>query len=372
MTSGILHLVLNSGKIAAAPSWTNQFRTQISMETWYLTSALQTTGRDLTSRTPIWVRYQIAHIDLAVDQPWRHFKKVGERNGNSSARFLRVLIPGSGWKALIPLKLSMADRRSYQYSNMHWTNTSTPYSPTANYSPAEYQGTVPSASTQSMGQAYSEDTYSQAGDEGYSSSYYSNSYNHTNPLTTGYHTYSSMPSQASNDSTTLHGQRHTHHPSLHQPQSTHPYPSTLQSYAYPHYSSLEGQSRGRSYSQTQDAYISQPPSPTSYQASAQYPTQIPLTPAPTIQSQYPTSPSRPFSCDLCTLSFNRQHDLKRHRETHSGEKPYFCNGGCGKTFTRKDALKRHQVGELRMVRTVADIFLKLVKGCGKPEEPWSS
>ncbi|EED77058.1 predicted protein, partial [Postia placenta Mad-698-R] len=51
---------------------------------------------------------------------------------------------------------------------------------------------------------------------------------------------------------------------------------------------------------------------------------------------------RPFSCDMCALSFNRQHDLKRHRDTHTGEKPFQCNGGCGKTFTRKDALKRHQ------------------------------
>ena len=64
---------------------------------------------------------------------------------------------------------------------------------------------------------------------------------------------------------------------------------------------------------------------------------------PDAPSQYPASPQRPFSCDMCALSFNRQHDLKRHRDTHTGEKPFLCNGGCGKTFTRKDALKRHQV-----------------------------
>lgn len=67
--------------------------------------------------------------------------------------------------------------------------------------------------------------------------------------------------------------------------------------------------------------------------------------------QYPASPNRPFSCDMCALSFNRQHDLKRHRETHSGEKPFLCNGGCGKTFTRKDALKRHQVRYLLHIST---------------------
>ena len=66
--------------------------------------------------------------------------------------------------------------------------------------------------------------------------------------------------------------------------------------------------------------------------------------SPDMPDQVPASPLRPFPCDMCALSFNRQHDLKRHKETHTGERPFLCNGGCGKTFTRKDALKRHQVG----------------------------
>ena len=71
--------------------------------------------------------------------------------------------------------------------------------------------------------------------------------------------------------------------------------------------------------------------------------QVPQPPI-NIQTQYPASPARPFACDMCALSFNRQHDLKRHRDTHNGEKPFLCES-CGKTFTRKDALKRHQVRE---------------------------
>lgn len=68
---------------------------------------------------------------------------------------------------------------------------------------------------------------------------------------------------------------------------------------------------------------------------------VPLSPIDG-SAQYPASPPRPFACDMCALSFNRQHDLKRHRDTHSGDKPFLCEH-CGKTFTRKDALKRHQV-----------------------------
>ncbi|TDZ20983.1 Zinc finger and BTB domain-containing protein 44 [Colletotrichum orbiculare MAFF 240422] len=56
---------------------------------------------------------------------------------------------------------------------------------------------------------------------------------------------------------------------------------------------------------------------------------------------------RPFKCDQCPQSFNRNHDLKRHKRIHLAVKPFPCNW-CEKSFSRKDALKRH----------------KLVKGCG--------
>ena len=86
--------------------------------------------------------------------------------------------------------------------------------------------------------------------------------------------------------------------------------------------------------------------PAQHSPHAQYPAPGPYPTQAMEASQYPASPQRPFSCDMCALSFNRQHDLKRHRDTHTGEKPFVCNGGCGKTFTRKDALKRHQVRSL--------------------------
>ena len=114
--------------------------------------------------------------------------------------------------------------------------------------------------------------------------------------------------------------------SMHAPQNTNPYahsPSHSSSHPY-----ATPQSPNMSHGQDS---LHQYPAQLSYQE--------PLDPL----SQYPASPQRPFSCDMCALSFNRQHDLKRHRDTHTGEKPFLCNGGCGKTFTRKDALKRHQV-----------------------------
>lgn len=64
-------------------------------------------------------------------------------------------------------------------------------------------------------------------------------------------------------------------------------------------------------------------------------------------SQQQPPNDRPFKCDQCPQSFNRNHDLKRHKRIHLAVKPFPCSH-CDKSFSRKDALKRHV----------------LVKGCG--------
>ncbi|KAI9809252.1 MAG: hypothetical protein M1825_002543 [Sarcosagium campestre] len=64
-------------------------------------------------------------------------------------------------------------------------------------------------------------------------------------------------------------------------------------------------------------------------------------------AQPPQQNDRPFRCDQCPQSFNRNHDLKRHKRIHLAVKPFPCEF-CEKSFSRKDALKRHI----------------LVKGCG--------
>ncbi|WEW61393.1 transcriptional regulator of sulfur amino acid metabolism [Emydomyces testavorans] len=69
----------------------------------------------------------------------------------------------------------------------------------------------------------------------------------------------------------------------------------------------------------------------------------------------PPQNDRPFRCDLCPQSFNRNHDLKRHKRIHLAVKPFPCHH-CDKSFSRKDALKRHI----------------LVKGCGKDPAPENS
>lgn len=54
-------------------------------------------------------------------------------------------------------------------------------------------------------------------------------------------------------------------------------------------------------------------------------------------------PDRPFKCDQCPQSFNRNHDLKRHKRIHLAVKPFPCTF-CDKSFSRKDALKVSKIG----------------------------
>ena len=51
----------------------------------------------------------------------------------------------------------------------------------------------------------------------------------------------------------------------------------------------------------------------------------------------PIPSERPFKCDQCTQSFNRNHDLKRHKRTHLTSKPFPCEI-CDKKLSRLDAL----------------------------------
>ncbi|KAG6903075.1 hypothetical protein C0995_006262 [Termitomyces sp. Mi166 len=185
-------------------------------------------------------------------------------------------------------------------------------------------------------------------DAPYQEDYYATSPSYQHPSATviqptAYHSTSSAMS-STRDPQSPHRSGHYHSHSQSHPHTMQSPYSQVPSQSQPVYARPKSNFQVPTHvrAQTLPTAIPQPPS--------HYPSQ-----AISISPQYPASPTRPFTCDLCTLSFNRQHDLKRHRETHTGEKPYLCNGGCGKTFTRKDALKRHQ----------------LVKQCGKVDEAWA-
>ncbi|KAJ7683237.1 hypothetical protein B0H17DRAFT_1074479 [Mycena rosella] len=224
----------------------------------------------------------------------------------------------------------MSDRRRMSlqsaYPSDQWNGVAQPHT-SMNYSSSYSASAQPPnapyrADTQAANAAYSQDGYYAAAPR-----YASGSGSGSRP---GYHHQSAYP------------YAQQPHPSHAQPH-TQGYP---QPYAHsPTSPTLSSRPRSHSVYVPQQAAPIMVPHP-------QYPQQVPLGQPGSPYGDYPSSGARPFTCDMCALSFNRQHDLKRHRETHTGEKPYLCNGGCGKTFTRKDALKRHQ----------------LVKGCGKVDD----
>ncbi|RKP39319.1 hypothetical protein BJ085DRAFT_39952 [Dimargaris cristalligena] len=53
---------------------------------------------------------------------------------------------------------------------------------------------------------------------------------------------------------------------------------------------------------------------------------------------------RPHTCDFCNKNFSDSSSLARHRRTHTGKRPYACDHlGCGRTFTRRTTLTKHQL-----------------------------
>ncbi|KAF2086219.1 hypothetical protein K490DRAFT_4660, partial [Saccharata proteae CBS 121410] len=49
---------------------------------------------------------------------------------------------------------------------------------------------------------------------------------------------------------------------------------------------------------------------------------------------------RTYRCPDCHRNFKRREHCARHQRTHTRERPFPCQF-CGKTYARKDMVKRH-------------------------------
>ncbi|KAJ5607643.1 Zinc finger C2H2 [Penicillium hordei] len=78
----------------------------------------------------------------------------------------------------------------------------------------------------------------------------------------------------------------------------------------------------------------------------------PVTPAWQHHHYFPPSTSTPYQqnhdryiCRTCHKAFSRPSSLRIHSHSHTGEKPFRCtHAGCGKAFSVRSNMKRHERG----------------------------
>jgi len=66
--------------------------------------------------------------------------------------------------------------------------------------------------------------------------------------------------------------------------------------------------------------------------------------SPASQAAFPQSQDR-YICQTCNKAFSRPSSLRIHSHSHTGEKPFKCpHHGCGKAFSVRSNMKRHERG----------------------------